>query len=227
MYCTDVVLDTPPLDYSPCTLPATAPQRELLIMASLLQTSASEGADILSKLSTVCHNKYQCPPLSPAYVQGSKAVILLRGTKAGEPIGVHCVVVLRLLAGHGVLGAAAGRGRRLAWWRQRRRRLAAGTCQSVALHGASCTPCTAAAGLGVGFRSGHGILLAHLPAHHPSEPPRWSAPVFLKVRARRTAAWKAPAGMLPSCRCCCWRQRLFASALPLRALRGTCIVPPA
>ena len=53
-------------------------------MASLLQTAASEGMDILNKLSTVCHNKYQCPPLSPAYVQGSKAVILLRGTKAGE-----------------------------------------------------------------------------------------------------------------------------------------------
>lgn len=86
-------------------------------MASLLQTAAIEGVDILNKLSTVCHNKYQCPPLSPAYVQGSKAVILLRGTKAG---------------------------------------------------------------LGVGFRSGHGILLAHLPAHRPSEPPRWSAPVFLK-----------------------------------------------
>ena len=36
----------------------------------------------------------------------------------------------------------------------------------------------------MGFRSGHGILLAHLPGHHPSEPPRWSAPVFLKASAR-------------------------------------------
>jgi hypothetical protein len=56
------------------------------------------------------------------------------------------------------------------------------TCYCT-LHAPRCS-----AGLGVGFRSGHGILLAHLPAHRPSEPPRWSAPVFLKVSVRRTAA---------------------------------------
>ena len=76
MYCTDPVLDTPPLDYSPASPDPPS-------MASLLQTAASEGVDILSKLTTVCRNKYQCPPLSPSYVQSSKAVILLRGTKAG------------------------------------------------------------------------------------------------------------------------------------------------
>ena len=92
------------------------------------------------------------------------------------------------------------------------------TCYRT-LHAPRCS-----AGLGVGFRSGHGILLAHLPAHRPSEPPRWSAPVFLKVSVRRTAAqlplpsWLAELQLLPplpplpsQCWPCCWHLGLPTS----------------
>ncbi|EFN55392.1 hypothetical protein CHLNCDRAFT_134482 [Chlorella variabilis] len=73
-------------------------------MANLLQRAASEaspallaappppkgcagtlrGVDIVSKLSNVCKSRYQCPPLSPSYIQEAKAIILMRGTKAGK-----------------------------------------------------------------------------------------------------------------------------------------------
>lgn len=38
----------------------------------------------MSKLSNVCKSRYQCPPLSPSYIQEAKAIILMRGTKAGK-----------------------------------------------------------------------------------------------------------------------------------------------
>ncbi|KAL4428444.1 hypothetical protein ABPG75_002533 [Micractinium tetrahymenae] len=86
--------------------------------ASLLAKEAEEGVQILDRLGNVCKAQFQCAPMSPSYVSEAKAVILLRGTKAG---------------------------------------------------------------LGLGFRSGHGMLLARMPALAASDPPRWSAPVFLKV----------------------------------------------
>ncbi|KAL4439223.1 hypothetical protein ABPG77_004125 [Micractinium sp. CCAP 211/92] len=85
---------------------------------SFLAKEAAEGVQILERLSDVCKAQFQCPPMSPSYVSESKAVILLRGTKAG---------------------------------------------------------------LGLGFRSGHGMLLVRMPTEAASDPPRWSAPVFLKV----------------------------------------------
>lgn len=50
----------------------------------MLQSAASESVQILDNLSRVCRTRYQCPPMSPSYVQEAKALILLRGTKAGE-----------------------------------------------------------------------------------------------------------------------------------------------
>lgn len=50
---------------------------------SLLAKEAAEGVQILERLSNVCRAQFQCPPMSPSYVSESKAVILLRGTKAG------------------------------------------------------------------------------------------------------------------------------------------------
>jgi len=38
------------------------------------------------------------------------------------------------------------------------------------------------AGLGIGYRGGRGIVLARLPPLTATGPPRWSAPIFVKVR---------------------------------------------
>lgn len=55
---------------------------------SLLAREAEEGVQILDRLSDVCKAQFQCPPMSPSYVSEAKAVILLRGTKAGkQPLG--------------------------------------------------------------------------------------------------------------------------------------------
>jgi len=52
--------------------------------SKLLREAATEGLDIVTRLSNICKSRYQCPPLSPSFVQEAKAVILLRGHKAGE-----------------------------------------------------------------------------------------------------------------------------------------------
>lgn len=52
-------------------------------------------------------------------------------------------------------------------------------------------------GLGIGFRGGHGIVLARLPPLTATGPPRWSAPIFVKVRC--LGLWLAHQWQCTSC----------------------------
>ncbi|KAI3428488.1 hypothetical protein D9Q98_007313 [Chlorella vulgaris] len=64
-------------------------------MSTLLQLTCKESLDVLDRLSQVCHSQYQCAPMSPAYIQEAKGIIILRGTKAGLGVGLR--------RGHGIL----------------------------------------------------------------------------------------------------------------------------
>lgn len=69
--------------------------------SELLRQAANEGCDILTKLSRTCRSRFQCAPLSPAFISEAKAVLLLRTTKAGQRLvggrgGKHSDVHSRL-----------------------------------------------------------------------------------------------------------------------------------